>query len=230
MMQKPENKQLKRTASEASLRPSSNLTTAVQPFRFLDLPAELRNYIYQLNRQRNSASATRLGPEPPSVLTLVLTNKPIHQEATPYFYSKNQFVFYYPDQAIEYLDALTPSRKDHITAVTLWYPKSTYHEALLLESALRKIKHLKALQKLDIMLDEEPPRHLGEGLASHRPGERKLKKFVRDGVDVTIKSIAVENYRWDSATGAPEFVHQRGDYLHLLRRVVDFEKSVLIWP
>ncbi|KAF2654943.1 hypothetical protein K491DRAFT_716708 [Lophiostoma macrostomum CBS 122681] len=244
-------------AEEIMQRPKKKPTAgslAVQPFRLLDLPPELRNYIYRfvlsvdgkinpirrtptsyirsgLNRQRSSASATRPGPEPSSVLAFVQINRQIYEEATSYFYSVNQFVFYYPDQVLEFLRVLNPFRKDHITAVTLWYPRTGFHEALLLESAFRELKQLPALKKLEIILEDEPPAHLGYDLARHRPGERKLKKFVHTGVvDVTIKSMKVENFLWDSAEGPLD--HGSGpDACRQTKQAVDaFAREIHTWP
>lgn len=80
-----------------SITPS---TVPKDPFRFLDLPSELRNRVYHLALFNKPQYRRANGTRPDSRLNLLLVNKQLHEEASHILYSTTRF-YIFPIQKFE---------------------------------------------------------------------------------------------------------------------------------
>lgn len=84
-----------------------------EPCTFLDLPPELRNYVYELAFSGTQASAHKGSSyTPPSVL---LVNKQVYHETIPIFYAVAKFYLWYSSNVVEYSNAIK-RHQNHITS------------------------------------------------------------------------------------------------------------------
>jgi hypothetical protein len=115
---------------------------------FLDLPAEVRNMIYQFvlvysaGRLRQvDIKKKETGPRSELAVGIIRASRQLHSEALPLFYGQNTFSFFNPTQLGEFLEKVGPARS-HIRHIHLNFV-GTWVE---LKSALVQLKHAKQLQ------------------------------------------------------------------------------------
>lgn len=138
-------------------------------FRFLDLPPELRNRIYDLVLRipgliHPSTKSATTAPknvknvkinetkDHESALSLLAVNKQINDEALGVFYNCNSFVFYYPTQLNAFLLSLSPQRQKLIRDLTIYYHNLKCGGIDLVDLTFPMLKQLAGLRKLHIIM------------------------------------------------------------------------------
>ncbi|KAK5133035.1 hypothetical protein LTR08_008240 [Meristemomyces frigidus] len=158
-------------------------------FRFLDLPAELRNAIYMMllakrnrvkilgrkirtvsnGKNANSTPRTKrivYSVQSNSSAAILQVNRQIHAEATPIFYSTNTFFFGDEGNAADLCSFLQQigSSKQHIRHVSLEYVSNIK----VVQSALHLLKEAKMLETFE----------LGQWLAAHLTLDQRIEALV----------------------------------------------------
>lgn len=100
---------------------------------------------------------------PDSGLKILAVCRQIHQEAVGMFYGDNTLHFHYPIQFSTFLFSIGPDRSRFIRDVTLVYHNRTEGTIQTFESAIRSLRCLQALQKLQIMLRTQLTQGLSDG-------------------------------------------------------------------
>ncbi|KAF2248018.1 hypothetical protein BU26DRAFT_565437 [Trematosphaeria pertusa] len=188
-------------------------SSPLQPshFRFLDLPAELRNRVYQLllgchgavspsDRVPLSAdlkdSKSPIGEAPHSALALLETNKQIYEEAVGIYYATASFVFYYPLQSMIFLEILSDKRKSYLSSITLWYKNQRQGRFDVVDMAILQLLKLRNLKKLEIILDERTAHLFGTSRTFRMPGEQWLRELSKNGVAVAFRCQEADTILW----------------------------------
>ncbi|KAF2793885.1 hypothetical protein K505DRAFT_305038 [Melanomma pulvis-pyrius CBS 109.77] len=220
----------RKSGSEAGISPP------IQPFRILDLPAEMRNRIYRyilvlqgpINPSKriptthyragtnlSSSVLYRRGPAPCSSLALLQTNKQTYSEAVGIYYGHNSFVFYFPNQLMMFLISISEERKKYIERVTLWYKHQSQGDIDNIDVYLVALMNLKNLKQLELVIDDVI---VGRMTGSHGPdvrlpGESLMKEIARSGIELVVRNQAVDVFFWrldrDPSVG-PRAVEMRG--------------------
>ena len=138
-------------------------------FRFLDLPPELRNRVYDLVLRipgpihPSTKSATTAPKDSKNVkineskdhesaLSLLAVSKQISDEAVGVFYNCNSFVFYYPTQLHAFLMSLGPQRQKLNRDLTVYYYNTKCGGVELVDLTFPMLKQLTGLRKLHIIM------------------------------------------------------------------------------
>jgi hypothetical protein len=204
------------------------VSTAPSHFRFLDLPPEMRNFVYSYalslrgptNPSRRLPTSSYVGSKArpkiarkfPSVLALLETNKQIYKEAVGAYYAFNAFVFYYPVQSVKFLGSISRERKSHIRDVTIWYkPASKQGGINIFEFALLQLSNIASLKKLRIDLDEHTALKLFR-CAWLLPGEERLRNMTEKGVEVTLRCAEGDVILWHNTDERGDRVSALGAY------------------
>ncbi|KAF2471841.1 uncharacterized protein BDR25DRAFT_354349 [Lindgomyces ingoldianus] len=218
MRPKDPKRSLKRTHT-----PVSNIAVAaIHPhapaFRFLDLPAELRNQIYL-------PTAVPARTSPPTANT-------ISQEATGIYYATNEFVFYYPAQLMAFIQVLGASRRAMIEKVTLWYKTQSQGGIETTDISLMMAKQLSGLKELEVAvsLDSryyEKSRRLEFRWASGRCRwvSKNGRRRVEDVGEMGICGVGgVARYQMIYLIN-----YAASKFLRAKKRVKQWEESVDVW-
>ena len=91
-------------------------------------------------------------PSPGGILTLLLANKQIAEEATSCFYRLNTFYCYSNEEMLEILQRLAPSRRQHLEHLAFDYVSCNAQSGYELFELLATLPNLR---KLDIRIDED---------------------------------------------------------------------------
>ena len=83
-----------------------------QHFRFFDLPAEIREYIYEAFFESEPTFVTRFGAQPPPLL---LSNRSVYKEAIDIFWSTSEFWFSSAIDGYKWYRKLNPKLRVHVT-------------------------------------------------------------------------------------------------------------------
>ena len=148
------------------------------PFRFLDLPPELRNYIYSMLLVFDGPTYPVSGkpisvttqikwmrrnkideiPVPPSALEILLVNRQVHDEAHNIFYKENSLVFSTPKDLLSFTLSLGDSRLASVRDVTCFYQEvfpsaqSRAKATRTMKSASGLVSRFKNLRKLHLCI------------------------------------------------------------------------------
>jgi len=167
---------LTRIAAEIMKQPSAKTATKQLdglPFRFLSLPAELRNRIYNLLfnfeggvtlSKRLPTSALRSGthkkvdkvkegPILSSVLALLQTNRQIYQEARAVFYVQNNLTFYWPLHLQAFLSETSNDRTDYISEITIWCSNTSEGGVSCMDVVFENLRRLRSLRRLHLRFE-----------------------------------------------------------------------------
>lgn len=188
-------------------------------FRFLDLPAELRTTIYKLlliipgvtyltaekptsvvvaSRYMRKAYRDSM-PIPRPALTLLETNRQIHNEATGIFYRCNEFVFQYPSHLQAFTLSLEKDRRDSVTSLVLFYKDHNEGGLHTIDLTIRLLRRMPGLKKLHILLESHMTRFImgpwSSGLRSGRPAHIRgaATLFSLRGIgDIKVRDLDLE--------------------------------------
>ncbi|KAI9673317.1 MAG: hypothetical protein M1829_004083 [Trizodia sp. TS-e1964] len=170
-------------AAQISLRPQplvhilntpiSALESSEGPvFRFLDLPGEIRNQIYELTlcpiRKLAPCLSSRWheGTVPP----LLLTSRQTYREALAVYYGKNHFSFSNLEFMATFLQEIGQTAREHLTELTFLY---TWVGCAL--EAFELLRGCRRLSRLTIEIDEGL---LAEQTIREEDGEAHLDQLI----------------------------------------------------
>ena len=150
------------------MRPLTSTSLEDDTFTFLQLPAEIRNRIYDLllrvpgqlhpSTDRPSSMAknvkNRRSTPPPleSALSLLAVNKQINDEAVGIFYHRNAFEFYFPTQLHAFILSLGPQRLSFLRDITVYYHNNKSGGIDLIDLTFPMLKQLSGLRRLHVIL------------------------------------------------------------------------------
>ncbi|KAK4998147.1 hypothetical protein LTR28_013757 [Elasticomyces elasticus] len=209
------------------------------PFRFLALPAELRNRIYKYllaiyggvaPSKRIPSSCLVQGPgansqkirkgvqAPDSALSILAVNRQIHDEAAGLFYACNELTFNFPEHLLAFTQQVSELRLDFVRSITLMY--RTYNSGGIqsIDLALDPLKYLKSLRKFHLVMRWEVLRYVHHSKpdwkTSDTPGIDtflRLARSERSSLDeVVLRDLNLE----DSRAGIAEHKYPTYDGSH----------------
>ena len=133
-------------------------------FDFLKLPHKVRNQVYRwVFFNDGPVHPSKLAPTsaynlqypdehrdrwPHSSLAILLVSRTVYAEACEKYYSQNTFVFYYAQQAKEFLDCISEPRRKSIRAIEMWIHEYDDYT----EDALANISQLHGLRTLKLVM------------------------------------------------------------------------------
>ena len=122
---------------------NSEQTTSM-PFRFVDLPAEIRNKIYRyilVHSQPIRLDTPFLRPSARS-LAILFTNNFIYSEAMPVFYSKNAFIIKGSRKEHAWLRRMRPEGRNELRKITYQVSAARYNHESSVYNALSLCSHV----------------------------------------------------------------------------------------
>lgn len=187
-------------------------------FRFLDLPPEIRNTIYNLllvnpgvtyptaDTPTSVISASKhMGkalkdsvPIPYSSLAILETNHQIHNEAVTIFYRSNEMVFKYPSHLQAFTLSLEKDRLESITRLVLFYKDHNEGGLHTMDITMRLLRRMRGLKKFHLLLEKHMVQELGwpltyrSGRPAHIRGAATLFT-LRDIDDIKIRDLDLES-------------------------------------
>ncbi|KAK5136072.1 hypothetical protein LTR08_004122 [Meristemomyces frigidus] len=187
-------------------------------FRFLSLPPEVRNLVYDLLlRIPGAVSPSTLLPSsvpkyvkqqdrtrPDSALSVLAVNKQIHEEAIGIFYHFNAFQFFYPTRLHAFVISLGDQRQSFLRDVTLHYDNARNGGIDLAELSMPVLQQLPGLRRLRVLLKYELSRridrtsrfshnfHIGKANPAMVPGIRSMFK-LRNIDDIKLRDHELED-------------------------------------
>lgn len=135
-------------------------------FDFLGLPAELRNWIYDIllridgpihPSKQAPSTASKAGRKiivdsPQSALCVLAVNKQIREEAIG-IYSTIPMVFYYPTQFHAFYNDLSPLRRSVLTDITIHHANTKLGGVDLADLTFSVLRELTGLRRLHVILE-----------------------------------------------------------------------------
>lgn len=95
-------------------------------------------------------------PIPPSALSILQTNRQIHNEAVGMFYRQNDLVFSYPSHLQDFLQSLERDRLESVTSLTLFHKNHNEGGMSTMATTLKLLRRLRGLKKFHLLVE----RHL----------------------------------------------------------------------
>lgn len=143
------------------------------PFRFLDLPAELRNYIYRLTLLSGSKIRVHIegtsvsGKDPYRVrnvsknarskgttTSIMLLNRQVNREASTILWSSNEFELMRFPELRKFILLLGPERRPLITNIKLWWSTGGRHSNAQHKKALHLLGECVNIRSLTLAYSE----------------------------------------------------------------------------
>lgn len=177
-------------------------------FPFLKLPPEIRNVVYTLllvfpgvtypkvdkptsaachfshMRDIDKADVT----VPHSALSILETNRQIHNEAVGMFYRQNDLLFSYPAHLQDFVQSLERDRLESVSSVTLFHKNHTEGGISTMATTLKLIRRLRGLKKFHLLIEH----HLvaNPSWSSAHIRERCVTRIQGIAVLFTLRGIA----------------------------------------
>lgn len=143
-------------------------------FPFLELPPEIRNTIYALllvfpgviypKVDTPTSVACQFPylrdvdrddiPIPHSALSILQTNRQIHNEAVGMFYRQNDIVFSYPSHLQDFLQSLERDRLESLSSLTLFHKNHNEGGISTMATTLKLVRRLRGLKKFHLLIDQ----------------------------------------------------------------------------
>lgn len=176
-------------------------------FPFLKLPPEIRNTVYALLLVFPGATYPKVDtptsiacqlpylrdfykddvPVPHSALSILQTNRQIHNEAVGMFYRQNDLVFSYPAHLQDFVQSLERDRLESVSNVTLFYKNHNEGGISTMATTLKLIRRLRGLKKFHLLLEH----HLVASPAwSPQTKERCVSRVHGIAILFTLRGIA----------------------------------------
>lgn len=214
-------------------------------FRFLDLPPEVRNMVYEVllvfpgvtypTAGKPSSVACQFPylrnidkddvPVPHSALAILQANREIHNEAAGIFYRQNDLVFSYPAHLQDFAQNLEPARLETISSLTLFHKDHSEGGISTMATTLKLVRRMRGLKKFHLLLEH----HLITGrwwsTSLHERCVTKIKGIqvlftLRGIIDIKVRDLDLE-----------ERAHKAGDpasHTHSdARKVINGQVEVL---
>ena len=144
-------------------------------FPFLKLPAEIRNTVYDLllvfpgvtypKVDKPTSVACQFPylrdidkddvPVPHSALSILQTNRQIHNEAVGMFYRQNDLVFSYPAHLQDFVQSLERDRLESISSVTLFHKNHNEGGISTMATTLKLVRRLRGLKKFHLLMEQQ---------------------------------------------------------------------------
>jgi hypothetical protein len=102
-------------------------------------------------------------PVPHSVLSILQTNRQIHNEAVGMFYRQNDLVFSYPSHMQDFVQSLERDRLEALTSLTLFHKNHSEGGMSTMATTLKILRRLRGLKKFHLLIEQHmianPPWH-----------------------------------------------------------------------
>jgi hypothetical protein len=187
-------------------------------FPFLKLPPEVRNALYALllvfpgvtypKVDKPTSATCQFShlrdverdkiPIPHSALSILQTNRQIHNEAVGMFYRQNDLVFSYPAHLQDFVQSLERDRLESVSNVTLFHKNHNEGGISTMATTLKLIRRLRGLKKFHLLLEHQlvasPPwsSHTKERCVSRVHGIALLFTF-RGIADIKVRDLDLED-------------------------------------
>jgi len=143
-------------------------------FRFLDLPPEIRNMIYTLLLVFSGVTYPKVDtptsvtcqfpylrdvdrgdiPVPHTALSILQTNRQIHNEAVGMFYHQNDLVFSYPSHLQDFVQNLERDRLEALSSLTLFHKNHNEGGVSTMATTLKLLRRLRGLKKFHLLVEQ----------------------------------------------------------------------------
>jgi hypothetical protein len=144
-------------------------------FPFLKLPPEVRNAIYALllvfpgvtypKVEKPTSTTCQFAhlrdvdrekiPVPRSALSILETNRQVHNEAVGMFYRQNDLVFSYPSHLQDFVQSLERERLESVSSLTLFHKNHDEGGFSTMATTLKLIRRLRGLKKFHLLLEHQ---------------------------------------------------------------------------
>ncbi|MCJ1225315.1 hypothetical protein MMC12_001964 [Toensbergia leucococca] len=167
---------------------------AVNGFRFLELPGELRNMImsisigHQAQPYQQAYRPSLRFPKPNT--SLLFVNKQLHLEAEPILYSQLTFTFYKHGQFLRFFEFMSPVRQNTIRSLELIFDHETLLDFFGAQVGLRNRRPKCGYSTADYYLKPSMFHHQLRlqylRINFPHPREHKTSRWLRSGCQRTI--------------------------------------------
>ena len=144
-------------------------------FPFLKLPPEVRNVVYALllvfpgvtypKVDKPTSTVCQFShlsnvnkdklPVPHSALSILQTNRQIHNEAVGMFYRQNDLVFSYPAHLQDFVQSLECDRLASVSSVTLFHKNHNEGGISTMATTLKLVRRLRGLKKFHLLMEQQ---------------------------------------------------------------------------